>query len=203
MALPASEQDFVNSLMDIPYKKRASAAQGLALAQGDKLIPLLRDLLATKPAIHTIRVVQPAEKDVELAADGSNPNPVLVTETLRFPQTNASVRYYQREMAIAMATTLAAVGNKDAIALLISALNHPSTIGKKSLIQCLAKTASDDDLLTAARSSPLAVRDSLVATLVRNKRKTLANDILGKPRKAVSFFFHLCLFFMGYTNYKN
>ncbi|KAF9388147.1 hypothetical protein CPB97_001523 [Podila verticillata] len=186
MALPASEQDFVNSLMDIPYKKRASAAQGLALAQGDKLIPLLRDLLATKPAIHTIRVVQPAEKDVELAADGSNPNPVLVTETLRFPQTNASVRYYQREMAIAMATTLAAVGNKDAIALLISALNHPSTIGKKSLIQCLAKTASDDDLLTAARSSPLAVRDSLVATLVRNKRKTLANDILGKPRKAVS-----------------
>lgn len=186
MTLPASEQDFVKSLMAIPYSKRASAAQGLALTQGDKLIPLLRDLLATNPAIHTVRIVQPAEKDVELTADGGNPNPVLVTETLRFPQTNASARYYQREVAVAMASTLAAVGSKDAIALLVSALNHPSTIGKKSLIQCLVKTASDDDLLAAARSSPPAVRDSLVATLIKNKRKTLANDILGKPRKAVS-----------------
>ncbi|KAG0336248.1 hypothetical protein BG000_006769 [Podila horticola] len=186
MTLPASEQDFVKSLMAIPYSKRASAAQGLALTQGDKLIPLLRDLLATKPAVHTVRIVQPAEKDVELAADGGNPNPVLVTETLRFPQTNASARYYQREAAVAMASTLAAVGSKDAIALLVSALNHPSTIGKKSLIQCLVKTASDDDLLAAARSSPPAVRDSLVATLIKNKRKTLANDILGKPRRAVS-----------------
>ncbi|KAG0087383.1 hypothetical protein BGZ92_007386 [Podila epicladia] len=186
MALPASEQDFVKSLMAIPYSKRASAAQRLALAQGDNVIPLLRDILTTKPAVHTIRVVQPAENDVELAADGGNPNPVLVTETLRLPQTNASARYYQREVAIAMASTLAAVGNKDAIALLVSALNHPSTIGKKSLIECLVKTASDDDLFAAARSAPRAVRDSLLDTLIKNKRKTLANDILGKPRKAVS-----------------
>ncbi|KAG0345656.1 hypothetical protein BG004_003360 [Podila humilis] len=187
MALPESEENFVKNILAIPCNKRVAAAQGLVLDKGDQVIPLLREILTTAPLVHSIPIVQPPAKGVELAEDGSNPNPVLVTESLRFPQTNAPTRYMQRELAIGMAITLAtATGSKDAIALLLSVLVHPSTIGKKNAVQCLAKLASDDDLLTASRSLAPSVRDSLVATLKKNKRKTLASDILCKPRKATS-----------------
>ncbi|KAF9425862.1 hypothetical protein BGZ94_007159 [Podila epigama] len=186
MALPSSEKDFVRKLLAIPYSKRSAAVQGLVLTGRDNVLPLLQSILSTEPLVDAINVVQPPNKEVELAADGGNPDPVVVTQALRFPQTNASKRYYQREAAVAMASTLAALGNKDAIALLIAALNHPSTIGKKTVIQCLARVADDQDLLTASKTSPPAVRDSLVACLLKNKRKELARDILGKPRKTIT-----------------
>lgn len=180
--LPASEQDLLQALLALRFRKRVVYTQSLALAHGESLLPLIKTLLATQPAIRSIPIPRPPKKESDLNADGGNPEPEIDDHVLQFPQTNASSRYIQRNAGLTMAINLAQQGSQGAIAALLAELNHPSQAGKKGVIQCLAAHANDQDILTASADSAPSVRDSLVASLTENKRKGLVCDILGKPR---------------------
>lgn len=189
--LPASEQDFLKSLFALRSRDRIIYTQSLALTHGESLLPLLEELLATQPAIHSIPIPRPPKADSELNADGGNPAPEIDNHVLKFPQTNAPSRYIQRNAGLTMAINLAQKGGQGAIALLLANLNHPHQPGKKGLIQCLAACATDQDILTASADSAPAVRDSLVAALNENKRKDLTYAVLGKPRPVCLLVGHL------------
>ncbi|KAF9193825.1 hypothetical protein BGZ51_002148 [Haplosporangium sp. Z 767] len=184
-SLPASEREFIQSLLALRYRHRASFIQSLIQTHGEALIPLIKNLLATEPAITSIPIPRPPKKDVELNADGGNPEPEFDIVPLHICQTNASSRYLQRTSGCTMAIMLAQKGNQSATAILLANLNHPYQVGKKQLIQCLATCASDEDLLNAAKVSAPSVRDALVDALSKKKRKDLARSILGKPRKDI------------------
>lgn len=197
-SLPASEQEFIQSLLALRYRHRANFIQSLVQTYDGALIPLAKDLLATEPTIASIPIPRPPKKDVELNADGGNPEPEFDIVPLQFRQSNASSRYLQQTSGCTMAIMLAQKGNQSATAILLAHLNHPYQVGKKQVIQCLAICASDEDLLSAAKASAPSVRDALVDALSKKKRKNLARNILGKPRKDVSsccyytFMFLLC-----------
>ncbi|KAG0209545.1 hypothetical protein BGX28_010243 [Mortierella sp. GBA30] len=184
-ALPTSEQEFIQTLLSLRFRLRANYVQKLALTHGEALVPLIKQLLATEPAVKSIPIVRPAKNESELNADGGNPNPVVDVQPLRYPQTNSSSRYMQRDTGITMAITMANKESKGALEILLATLNHPNQIGKKRLIQCLSSCATDDEILHAAQDSAPAIRDALVAALTKKKRKALVNDLLGKPRKDV------------------
>ncbi|KAF9945363.1 hypothetical protein BGZ65_010843 [Modicella reniformis] len=156
--LPASEQEFLQSLFALRYKNRSELIQNLALGHDESLLPLLEELLATQPAVHSIPVPRPPKSETDLNADGGNPAPEVDDQTLHFPQTNASSRYTQRNAGIIMAATLAHKGSQRAVALLLANLNHPHQLGKKLIVQCLATYATDQDILTATANSAPAVR---------------------------------------------
>ncbi|KAF8985525.1 hypothetical protein BGZ46_003814 [Entomortierella lignicola] len=181
--LPSSEGEFIKALLSIRYRQRVGYIQNLVAAHGEALVPLLNELLATKPTILSIPVPRPAKNEADLNADGGNPAPEIDIVPLTFPQSNASTRYIQRDAALNMAIPLAQQGNEQVISLLLANVNHPYQVGKKRLISCIALCAKDEDILAVAVNSPPAVRDSLVATLTKEKRKDLANQILGKPRR--------------------
>ncbi|KAG0305832.1 hypothetical protein BGZ98_003511 [Dissophora globulifera] len=183
--LPTSENEFIKSYFALRYRHRPSYLQSLAKTHGEKLLPLIQELLATQPAVHEIPISRPAKKESDLNADGGNPTPIIDTHVLRFPQTNASSRYLQRDAGLTMAIALAHQRVMSAITLLLGNLNHPYQVGKKRLVQCLATLASDEDLLAASIDSAPSVRDSLVSALAFEKRKDLVNEILGKPKTLV------------------
>ncbi|KAG0227908.1 hypothetical protein B0O80DRAFT_492502 [Mortierella sp. GBAus27b] len=180
--LPVSEEDFLKSVFALRFRQRVVYFQSLIRTHGEDLLPLLEELLATQPAINSIPISRPPKNESELNADGGNPAPEIDSHALPIPQTNASARYIQRNAGLTMATNLAQRGSQRAIALLLANLNHPYQPGKKSLIQCLAEHAEDQDILAAVVDSAPYVRDSLVAALTEHKRKGLVCDILGKPR---------------------
>ncbi|KAF9960856.1 hypothetical protein BGZ72_005692 [Mortierella alpina] len=185
LVLPASEEDFIQAMLSLRFRFRSNYLQQLALTQGEALIPLLTQLLATEPAVLSIPIVRPVKNEAELAPDGSNPNPEVDVHPLHFPQSNSASRYLQRDTGITMAITLAHQKSRAALELLLSAINHPNQHNKKRIVQCLSTCASDEEILSVVRGSAPAVLDSLVSTLTKNKRKNLVRAIQGKPRKDI------------------
>lgn len=199
LPLPATEKDLVKALHSRRIQYRPNYLRDLALGHGESLLPLIEQLLATKPTVRSIPIPRPPQNESDLNADGGNPNPEFDVETLLFPQTNASSRYLQRDAGLTLATVLANKGSDRAVAILLASLNHPYQVGRKRLVQCLAACAKDEDILTASQGAAPAVRDALVAALAKQKRKVLINDILGKPRKEVGFLF-LCMMNETFTS---
>ncbi|KAF9175624.1 hypothetical protein BGX21_006964 [Mortierella sp. AD011] len=181
--LPSSEQEFTKTLLSIRYRQRSTYIQSLTATHQEALIPLLRELLETKPAVLSIPIPRPAKNETDLNADGGNPAPEIDVVPLTSPQSNAASRYIQREAGVSMAIILAQKGSKQTMSLLLDNFNHPYQVGKKRLIACIALCANDEDILAVVTHSPLAVRDALVAALTKEHRKDLANQILGKPRR--------------------
>ncbi|ORZ12521.1 hypothetical protein BCR41DRAFT_356229 [Lobosporangium transversale] len=183
-ALPASEHELMQTIHTVGYRHRNTYIQNLIKTHKEALLSLLPELLKTVPTILSIPIQRPPQDETTLYADGGNPSPEADDVSLQFPQTNASSRYVQRQVGQIIAMTLAQKGCKEAIAFLLADLNHPYQVGKKRLIQCIATFASDVEILAATTDTAPAVRDALVASLVKQKRKGLANDILRKPRAA-------------------
>ncbi|KAF9436094.1 hypothetical protein BGZ76_004832 [Entomortierella beljakovae] len=181
-SLPASEDEFLKTLLSLRFKQRPGYLNDLTSQHGDALVPLLRELLGTKPNITSIPIVRLTADESELNADGGNPNPDIDIVPLSFPQSNASKRYIQRDVGSMMAIVLALKGNEQAKDLLVEDMNNPYQVDKKRLVQAIAKCGTDEDILASAANSTPAVRDSLVGALLRGKRKDLANQILGKSR---------------------
>lgn len=170
----------MKTLLSYRIRQRATYVQSLVSTHQDALLPLLTQLLATEILVSDIPITRPAENESDLMEDGGNPAPEVDIVALLNPQTDASNRYLQRSTGLAMATTLAQQGVKPALVLLLSNLCHPSTVGKKMLIQSLALNASDDDITAAAKGVSPAVIDSLVSALQKHKRKPLSYVLLGK-----------------------
>ncbi|KAF9934955.1 hypothetical protein BGZ67_003618 [Mortierella alpina] len=183
--LPASEEDFLQTLLSKRFRFRANYLQQLVQAHGEALVPLLAQLLATEPSVLSIPIVRPVQNEADLAPDGSNPNPEVDIHPLHFPQSNSASRYLQRNTGITMAITLANQKSRSALELLLFAVNHPNQHNKKRIVQCLATCATDDEILGVVRDSAPAVLDSLVSALINQKRKDLARAILGKPKKDI------------------
>jgi hypothetical protein len=178
--LPASEDAYIKTLLSYRIRQRPNYVQNLVSTYKDALLPLLTELLATSDEIFEVPVPRPAEKESELTEEGGNPEPQVDIIPLRTPQTNAPSRYLQRSTGISMASTLAQLGVKPALDLLLANLRHPYTVGKKGLIQSIALNASDQDIVTAVKGASPAVVDSLVAALQKAKRKALSYKLMGK-----------------------
>ncbi|KAF9585195.1 hypothetical protein BGW38_003486 [Lunasporangiospora selenospora] len=176
---PTTEAEFLDALVALPFRKRPAYVQALARAYGSGLHSFVTRLLATQPAIISIAVTQPAPES-QMNDDGSNPSPETVIETLHTPQSNASSRYLQRLHGFSLAILLACDGQRPMVELLLQKLNHPYVVGKKQLVQFLARHATDEDLLDASKDSPPAIRDMLVNSLVGLKRRDLSRRIQGK-----------------------
>jgi hypothetical protein len=179
--LPSNETDFLALLGSMPYHSRNGYAIRLAMehSANPKLLILIRELLATSPLPSKVPYPsQPSSSNAEkFEIDGSI--------ELRYPQTNASKRFVQRELGLSMATVI----GKEALPILLEALVHPSSAGRYRAIAPCIEYASDDELVDVYKrcvpAVQLAIRQNL-APRIEVKRRLGISIPAPAPAKSVA-----------------
>ncbi|KAF5368036.1 hypothetical protein D9758_004487 [Tetrapyrgos nigripes] len=179
--LPANEADFLALLGDMPYSKRKGYAIRLAREHSSNptLLALIRELLSTSPL--SSKVPYPSQTS---PSDANQPESDGTIE-LRYPQTNASKRFVQRELGLVMAAT---VGQK-ALPFLLEALVHPCNAGRHQAITPCVEYASDDELVDVYRRCVPAVQEAIKQNLTERvevkRRLGITITTTTAPTKAV------------------
>ncbi|KAJ7836926.1 hypothetical protein B0H14DRAFT_3704516 [Mycena olivaceomarginata] len=140
------------------------------MARNDPQLPTLIEQLLATTALPS-RIPFPVHPD-----DADTPKSI----DLQFPQTTASKSFVQRELGLTMAI---AVG-RPALPILMEALLHSSTAGKRKVIQACVKYASDEQLLGVYRRCVPAVQGLLKECLRNAHRAELLASIGVPPRRA-------------------
>jgi hypothetical protein len=161
--------EFMTRAGRLPYSKRYGFATELALENDPQLLTLIEQLLATTAL--PSRIPFPAHPD-----DADTPNFI----DLQFPQTTASKSFVQRELGL----TMAIAAGRPALPILMEALLHPSTAGKRKVIQACVKYASDEQLLGVYRLCVPAVQGLLKESLRNAHRADLLASMGVPPRHA-------------------
>jgi hypothetical protein len=146
--LPENEAALLEILLKLPYHKRTGYALRLVNTHRNDpaLLSLIQELLST--TLLPDRVPFPGDNE----GDGYI--------TLLFPQSTASKRFFQRELGLAMASTLGPPG----IPFLLDAILHPSTAGKsRAIAACVSRTSgvTDEQLAEVYKKSVPATQESL------------------------------------------
>ncbi|KAF9167295.1 hypothetical protein DFQ26_005111, partial [Actinomortierella ambigua] len=176
-----SEQDFASFILCMPFKARMAVARQLVNDYGSKVLSLVKQLIATKPFVAEIPLLQPPVNPESLNADGGDPNPAVVNTPLIHPPTDSSRRYLARSLGLTMACSLVMTGVKEALPLLLEQINHPSSVGKKQVSALLASYASDDEILAVTCNASQETIHRLADALISKRRRPLAFKIRGMP----------------------
>jgi hypothetical protein len=173
--LPQNEADLMAVMGTIPYVKRNGYAIRLAQqhASDPRLLTLIHELLATSPLPSKVPYpVKLSPSDSDAAASNAIEGDTFIE--LRYPQTNASKRFVQRELGLTMALTV----GESAVALLLDALLHPSNAGRKKVVAPCVKYATDDQLVDVYHRCVPAVQAEIRAKLTS---RTEVKKRLGIP----------------------
>ncbi|KAJ7171574.1 hypothetical protein C8R43DRAFT_978703 [Mycena crocata] len=163
--LPSNEAEFMQQVCDLPYSKRHGYATRLALENDPKLPAFIKELLATTSLPSTVPYPSSSEE-----------SDVPQFMELQFPQTTASKKFVQRELALAMAIAL----GRPAFPILAESLLHPSTAGRAKVIEACVKYGSDQELVDVYHHSVPAVQQALRDSFTKADRKDLLTT-LGLP----------------------
>ncbi|KAJ7591509.1 hypothetical protein C8J56DRAFT_935742 [Mycena floridula] len=160
-----SSDEFMAQVGGLPYFKRNGFATKYAMdnINEPKLLTLIQDLLAT--SLLPSRVPYPS-----LEADAQE------FIELQFPQTTASKKFVQRELALIMAIAM----GRSALPVLLESLLHPSTSGRSTVVDACVKYGSDEEIADIYRRCVPAVQKELRDSFTKAGRLQL-KTILGLP----------------------
>lgn len=185
VSLPTNETQFLSVVADLPYFKRGGYAIQLVQqhSKNPQLVALIKELLLTSPL--SSKVPYPTRKAELTGEQASDVSPPAEFIDLQFPQTSASRKFVQRELALTMAVAL---DDPAALPIYMDALTHPSTRGRSMVVDPCIAHASDDALIDLYGRCVPFVQQQLREGLARAARFSVLEKLGVKsaPTKAVA-----------------
>jgi len=164
------------------------------------LVPLLKELLATEPLAPTIPMLRRRQANTTNEADdeydgfvfaddassaSEAPKTVLVNTPLLYPQTNASLRFRERELGLTILSgCLPPEPPADLVEIILDELKHPSQTGKARTIGAFVSVvdSADPDRAREAYSACVPrVRKKVVEALMKAGKWTVLDLLEPKP----------------------